>query len=100
MTTTEDVTAAPRRRAPGATRVAARSRATIAAPYLLSIAFAAAYATLSLARLHRLETRSWDVAIFEQAISHSLTLGSVAPRLLPPTGCRAARACAVRRRLR
>ena len=69
MTTTEDVTAAPRRRAPGATRVAARSRATISAPYLLSIAFAAAYATLSLARLHRLETRSWDVAIFEQAIS-------------------------------
>ncbi len=39
------------------------------APYLLAIAFAVVYATVSLARLHRQATMSWDVAIFEQAIS-------------------------------
>jgi len=55
--------------------VLSRRHAAVAAPYLLGLAFAAAYATLSLARLHRLETRSWDVAIFEQAIGGYANLG-------------------------
>jgi uncharacterized membrane protein len=39
------------------------------APYLLAAAFAVVYATVSIARLHRNASMSWDVAIFEQAIS-------------------------------
>ena len=38
------------------------------APYLLALALFAAYATLSVLRHHRMETRSWDLGIFEQAV--------------------------------
>jgi len=54
--------------ADGATAVEVHARSVFVAPYLLGAIFAAVYATLSLARLHRLATRSWDMAIFEQAI--------------------------------
>jgi uncharacterized membrane protein len=56
-------------------QVTARRRVAVAVPYVVGLLFAAAYATLSLARLHRLETRSWDVAIFEQAIRGYASLG-------------------------
>jgi len=61
--------------ASGATAAPARSRSIVIAPYLVAIVFAAVYATLSLARLHRLATRSWDLAIFEQAIRGYADLG-------------------------
>ncbi|OKJ99726.1 hypothetical protein AMK26_27400 [Streptomyces sp. CB03234] len=38
------------------------------APYLLALALFAAYTTLSVLRYRRMETRSWDLGIFEQAI--------------------------------
>ncbi|MER7107867.1 DUF2079 domain-containing protein [Streptomyces sp. NPDC000229] len=38
------------------------------APYLLALALFAAYATLSVLRHRRMETRSWDLGIFEQAV--------------------------------
>lgn len=80
MTATDDIAAASRVRARGATQVAtrvgARSPASAVAPYLLGLLFAAVYATLSLARLHRLGTRSWDMAIFEQAIRGYSHLGA------------------------
>ena len=53
-----------------------RRRAAAAVPYAVGLLFAAAYATLSLARLHRLATRSWDIAIFEQAIRGYAGLGA------------------------
>ncbi|MGH3481246.1 MAG: DUF2079 domain-containing protein [Nocardioidaceae bacterium] len=46
------------------------------APYLLAAAFGVVYATVSLARLHRQASMSWDVAIFEQAISGYARLGA------------------------
>lgn len=76
MTTTDDVVSTTPSRARGATRAIVRSRTAVVAPYLLGLGFAAVYATLSLARLHRLETRSWDMAIFEQAIRGYARLGA------------------------
>ncbi|GGU33521.1 DUF2079 domain-containing protein [Streptomyces lavendofoliae] len=38
------------------------------APYLLALALFAAYGTLSVLRHRRMETRSWDLGIFEQAV--------------------------------
>jgi len=46
------------------------------APYALAVGFFLVYATVSLARLHREATLSWDVAIFEQAISGYAHLGA------------------------
>ncbi|MFE9374505.1 DUF2079 domain-containing protein [Streptomyces sp. NPDC006711] len=37
-------------------------------PYLLAAALFAAYATLSVERYRRMETRSWDLGIFEQVV--------------------------------
>jgi len=45
-------------------------------PYALTVAFAIVYATVSLARLHREASMSWDVAIFEQAINGYAHLGA------------------------
>lgn len=73
MTATSHSTLRPQ--ASVAAAVALRSRSTVVAPYLLAAIFAIVYATLSLARLHRLATRSWDIAIFEQAISGYAHLG-------------------------
>ncbi len=75
LTTTDDVVAR-RLRAGGASRVASRDRALVVAPYLLGLVFTAVYAVISLARVHRLGTRSWDVAIFEQAIRGYAHLGA------------------------
>ncbi|MGA4958700.1 DUF2079 domain-containing protein [Streptomyces lavendulocolor] len=59
-------------RIPGARRPPApglRQRTwTDRAPYLLALALFAAYSTLSVLRYHRMETRSWDLGIFEQAV--------------------------------
>ncbi len=63
-------------RARGATAVAERIRTRAVAPYALGLLFTAVYAVVSLARLHRLGTRSWDVAIFEQAIRGYAHLGA------------------------
>ncbi len=41
-----------------------------ALPWVMALAFAGLYATISVARFERLETRSFDLAIFEQAIRH------------------------------
>ncbi|RST04706.1 DUF2079 domain-containing protein [Streptomyces sp. WAC05374] len=38
------------------------------APHLLALALFAAYTTLSVMRYRRMETRSWDLGIFEQAV--------------------------------
>ncbi|MET9429935.1 MULTISPECIES: DUF2079 domain-containing protein [unclassified Streptomyces] len=38
------------------------------APHLLALALFAAYTTLSVLRYRRMETRSWDLGIFEQAV--------------------------------
>ncbi len=64
---------------PGALLVLPESRAThrpppaverraARTPYLLAVAFFAAYATVSVLRHRRMETRSWDLGIFEQAV--------------------------------
>lgn len=45
-------------------------------PYALWAVLCTAYATLALARFHRLETPSWDNAIFEQAIRGYASLGA------------------------
>lgn len=45
------------------------------APWLLGLACGTLYAILSLARLNRFASRSWDVAIFEQAIAGYAHLG-------------------------
>ena len=58
------------------TLVASREHIALLVPYVVGVVFTTAYATLSLARLHRLETRSWDVAIFEQAIRGYANLGA------------------------
>jgi uncharacterized membrane protein len=39
------------------------------APYALAVGLGIVYATISIARLHRSASMSWDTAIFEQAIS-------------------------------
>jgi uncharacterized membrane protein len=65
-----------RLRARGATAVAERIHTHAVAPYALGLLFTAVYAVVSLARLHRLGTRSWDVAIFEQAIRGYAHLGA------------------------
>ncbi|MGI8614912.1 MAG: DUF2079 domain-containing protein [Nocardioidaceae bacterium] len=66
MTTTEDAPAPAGAHAyPAATRAGAASRL---APYAVGGAALVVYCTMSLARLHRLASQSWDVAIFEQAI--------------------------------
>ena len=39
-------------------------------PWAMALVFAAAYATISVARFERLATRSFDLGIFEQAIRH------------------------------
>lgn len=44
-------------------------------PYLLAIGFGLVYATVSITRLHRYASMSWDVAIFEQAIAGYADLG-------------------------
>ncbi|MEU4133506.1 hypothetical protein [Streptomyces wuyuanensis] len=43
-------------------------RGQAAAPWLLAGGLFAAYATVSVSRYHRLETRSWDLGVFEQAV--------------------------------
>jgi uncharacterized membrane protein len=50
--------------------IAARSRWTFAvvAPWVLATALAVVYCTISISRLQRYATRSWDMAIFEQAV--------------------------------
>lgn len=45
-----------------------RPRMVVAAPWLLASVLCAVYCVVSLARLHRFATRSWDLAIFEQVI--------------------------------
>ncbi|QGV80222.1 DUF2079 domain-containing protein [Streptomyces ficellus] len=59
-------------RIPGARRPSPpgtpRRTRTDRAPHLLALALFAAYATLSVLRHHRMETRSWDLGIFEQAV--------------------------------
>ena len=45
-----------------------RARWATAAPWVLATALGAVYCVVSLARLHRFATRSWDLAIFEQVI--------------------------------
>ncbi len=69
------VDTAGRAAARGATAVTERARTGAALPYLLATGFSVVYAVLSLARLHRLATRSWDIAIFEQAIRGYADLG-------------------------
>ena len=41
-----------------------------ALPWALALVFAGVYATISVARFERLETRSFDLGIYEQAIRH------------------------------
>ena len=41
-----------------------------ALPWVMALVFAGLYATISVARFERLETRSFDLGIFEQAIRH------------------------------
>jgi len=41
-----------------------------ALPWALALVFAGLYATISVARFERLETRSFDLGIYEQAIRH------------------------------
>jgi uncharacterized membrane protein len=53
----------------------ARRRLRAYAPWLLGLGCATLYAAVSLARLHRFASRSWDVAIFEQAIAGYAHLG-------------------------
>ncbi|MFF8832603.1 DUF2079 domain-containing protein [Streptomyces sp. NPDC015131] len=59
-------------RIPGARRPSAPGDRTRTwwnrAPHLLALALFAAYTTLSVLRYHRMETRSWDLGIFEQAV--------------------------------
>ena len=47
-----------------------RSRWERALPWVMALAFAGLYATISVARFERLGTRSFDLGIFEQAIRH------------------------------
>ncbi|AWW43269.1 DUF2079 domain-containing protein [Streptomyces cadmiisoli] len=58
----------PGARQPVAPRTRKRSRRRDRAPHLLALALFTAYATHSALRYHRMETRSWDLGIFEQAI--------------------------------
>ncbi|MDQ3627403.1 MAG: DUF2079 domain-containing protein, partial [Actinomycetota bacterium] len=53
-----------------------RRRLRAYAPWLLGLGCATLYAAVSLARLHRFASRSWDVAIFEQAIAGYAHLGA------------------------
>ncbi|MEU6057716.1 DUF2079 domain-containing protein [Streptomyces sp. NPDC047097] len=46
------------------------------APWLLALLLFAAYTALSVLRYHRMETRSWDLGIFEQAIRGYAWLGA------------------------
>ena len=45
-----------------------RLRGAVLAPWMLALGLAAVYCAISLSRLHRYETRSWDLAIFEQVV--------------------------------
>ncbi|MEE1755899.1 DUF2079 domain-containing protein [Streptomyces sp. SP18CS02] len=53
---------------PGGPPPAPPARRTDRLPYLLALAFLVAYTMLSVLRYHRMDTRSWDLGIFEQAI--------------------------------
>ncbi|MEW2811080.1 DUF2079 domain-containing protein [Streptomyces massasporeus] len=48
----------------------------VLAPRLLAVALFAVYATHSVLRYHRMETRSWDLGIFEQAVRAYAHLGA------------------------
>ena len=65
-------------RAPGdeSARVVTPNRWTWerALPWVMAVVFAALYATISVARFQRFETRSFDLGIFEQAIRHYANL--------------------------
>jgi uncharacterized membrane protein len=45
-----------------------RPSGAVLLPWLLALGLAAAYCAVSLGRLYRYETRSWDLAIFEQVV--------------------------------
>ncbi|MFF8846659.1 DUF2079 domain-containing protein [Streptomyces sp. NPDC015127] len=60
--------AAPATGAVAATRAAPSVRRRAPAPYVLAGLLFVAYATISVCRYRRMETLSWDLGIFEQAI--------------------------------